>query len=237
MNIIVFPQMPKNNRIPLTDKRAEHIIKVLRLKENDTFKMGIANKSEGTATITKISGKEIEFSYKPSGCCNMFPVTLIAGQVRPICMKRILREATSLGVGKIILTGTQTGEKSYAESGYYKKGEYKETLYDGAMQSGHAGIPEVVFSDNVQDALKHIDRKDTSLVLLDNVTGSAPLREAEILQNAVIAIGSERGWTDEERKIFTDNGFKAMTIGSRILRTETACSVGLGLLLSRMRLL
>ena len=54
---------------------------------------------------------------------------------------------------------------------------------------------------------------------------------------AVLAIGPERGWSDKERKLFTDKGYRPMLLGSRVLRTETACSAGIAVLLSRMGLL
>jgi RsmE family RNA methyltransferase len=53
----------------------------------------------------------------------------------------------------------------------------------------------------------------------------------------VLAIGGERGFTDEERSVFESNGFSFAALGSRILRTETACSAGLAVLLGRMGLL
>ena len=38
----------------------------------------------------------------------------------------------------------------------------------------------------------------------------------------IIAVGSERGWTDAERAVLSDHGFRGAALGERILRTETA---------------
>ena len=217
MNIILFDKLPSFNLIPLSDDRAKHIIDVLKLKEGDFFKMGIVNESEGKAVVKSISENGIEFLYSEESKPVLYPVTLVVAQVRPICMKRILREAVSLGVGRIVLTGSQTGEKSYLSSNLYKTGEYKDYLLDGAMQSAHAGLPEVIFASNV--------------------TGALPLSHAEIKSKAVLAIGPERGWSDYERKLFTEDSFEPMLLGSRVLRTETACSTGIAVLLSRMNYL
>ena len=51
------------------------------------------------------------------------------------------------------------------------------------------------------------------------------------------AIGSERGWTDKERSLFTDYGFASCSMGVRVLRTETATTVALSLILQSMGLL
>lgn len=236
MNIILFEK--NTQHIPLSDERAKHILQVLKLKEGDSFKMGIVNESEGCAIIDGITEDEISISYNAVSEPVLYPVTLLVAQVRPICMKRILREAVSLGVGKIILTGSQTGEKSYLSSNLYTSGEYKEYLLDGAMQSAHAGIPQVVFTDNVKDAVNQAGHdEDTSFILLDNKEGAQPLSKATIKENAVIAIGPERGWSDYERKLFYEAGYSGMLLGSRVLRTETACSSGVAVLLSRMNLL
>ena len=236
MNIILFEKNIQS--IPLSDDRAKHILQVLKLKEGDTFKMGIINESEGTARIEGISQSCISISYSAESEPVLYPVTLLVAQVRPICMKRILREAVSLGVEKIILTGSQTGEKSYLSSNLYTTGEYKEYLLDGAMQSAHAGIADVVFTDNVKQALEKAGKdEDTSYILLDNRDGAEPLSKSSVKSKAVIAIGPERGWSDYERKLFYDAGYSSMLLGSRVLRTETACSAGVAVLLSRMDLL
>ncbi len=106
------------------------------------------------------------------------------------------------------------------------------------MQSAHAGLPDVVFADNVAQAIKSLGgTENTSLYLLDNVVGAKALSSCNPLKKAVVAIGPERGWSDRERKVFTDSGFEPVLLGGRVLRTETACSTGVAVLLSRMNLL
>lgn len=237
MNIILFENIP-TSYISLSDSRADHIINILHLKEGDSFKMGIINRSEGTATVQEISEKGIFVSYKEESKPVLHPVTLIVAQVRPICMKRILRDAVSLGCERIILCGADTAEKSYLSSNLYKTGEYKDYLLDGAMQSAHAGLSEVVFADNVKKAIEIARDKSPSSekILLDNVTGAVPLSRVKCTE-AVLAIGPERGWSDRERKLFADNGYNCWLLGSRVLRTETAVCSGLAVLLSAMNLM
>ena len=239
MNIILFDGFPEGGFIPASDERASHILNILHLRQGDSFKMGIINESEGEATIESVSDDGITVSYKSSCKPALYPVTLLCAQVRPICMKRILREAVSLGVGRIILCGSDTGEKSYLSSNLYKTGEYKEYLLDGAMQSAHAGLPEVLFADHANMAVRLVREncEGADLIMLDNVVGAVPLSTSEVGKSVVLAIGPERGWSDRERKLFQESGFRPMLLGSRVLRTETACSTGVAVLLSRMGLL
>ena len=240
MNIILFREFPQGGLIPASDERAKHILGILKLKEGDSFRMGIVNQSEGNAGIVRVDEAGVTVSYEPASEPVLYPVTLLCAQVRPICMKRILREAVSLGVGRIILCGSDTGEKSYMSANIYKSGEYRDFLMDGAMQSAHAGIPEVLFADNANKAVRlaaETSPEGADFILLDNVTGALPLSGATIGEYAVLAIGPERGWSDRERRLFADCGYRPMLLGSRVLRTETACSAGLAVLLSRMGLL
>lgn len=240
MNIILLEAFPEDGLIPASDDRAAHILNILHLKHGDSFRMGIINTSEGDAIITGVSDEGVKITYEPKSKPVLYPVTLLCAQVRPICMKRILREAVSLGVERIILTGSDTGEKSYLSSNLYKTGEYKEYLLDGAMQSAHAGIPEVLFSEHANMAIRLVKescRPDSDLIMLDNDVGATALSTASVGSSAVLAIGPERGWSDRERKLFQESGFRPMLLGSRVLRTETACSAGVAVLLSRMGLL
>ncbi len=237
MNILLFNE--NENHLSLNDKRAEHIRKVLRLSVGDSFKAGIINGKQGVAKIVSLdNGIDLEFDFSSDNSL-LYPLTLIVAQVRPICMKRILREAVSLGVARLILPISELGEKSYLDSSLYKNGEYKDILIDGAMQSGVTGVSECILSGSVEEAISFISNVSFSSsgerLLLDNVIGSTPLSALDLKDRAVtLAIGPERGWTEHERSIFLSNGFTPCLLGSRILRTETAVVGGITLALARM---
>lgn len=238
MNIILFESMPLNKRILSHDPRAEHIRKVLRLDIGDSFKLGLVNGPSGIATITSIDEKDIVFAWEPQeDAVPLHPVTLLVAQVRPICMKRILRESISLGVSELVVVGSDTGERSYREAKLWSTGEYRKYLLDGAMQSGSTGMPVFKLSPSVDAFLEEPGAWKTKLVL-DPVVDSEPLSTLEdIKAPVVLAIGPERGWSERERKLFAHHGYRFLSIGGRILRTETACSAALAILLGRMHLL
>lgn len=139
--------------VPLSDFRARHIVDVLSLKAGDSFFCGIVNKSEGVAEIESFDSSGIYFNYFPKNAPRCNPLALIVAQVRPICMKRILRDAAMLGCARLVLTGADTAEKSYSQSTLYSSGEYKKFILDGAMQSGRASVPEVLFAENSEEAV------------------------------------------------------------------------------------
>lgn len=233
MNIVLFDELQGVNTLEGTDYRARHIKKILKLSVGDHFKAGVINTSSGQATITSMTTDTLEFTYRQeTPAPPLYPITLIVGMVRPISMRRILREAVSLGVKRLILTVTDTGEKSYLEAGLYTSGEYKAILLDGAMQSGHCQIPEVLFSASIDE----LSPLNGTLIALDNVQGSLGFDSIPINgeDGVSLAVGPERGFSDRERTILSGRGFILARFGDRILRTETVCSSALGVLLSRL---
>ncbi len=165
------------------------------------------------------------------------PVTLLVAQVRPICMKRILRDAAMMGVTHLIVTGADTAEKSYQGAGLWRDAEYVKYLWDGAMQAAATSFPEFTLVSSVDEALRQLPA-DQSCFLLDNKLPSALFSQGGHLDGpAVIAIGPERGWSDRERAQFLSHGFSCFSLGARVLRTETACVAALSQIAQRMGLM
>ncbi len=232
MNIILFEK--EERFLPLSDERARHILKVLHLKKGDSFLGGIVNSLSGRVTIDSIDSDGLYLSFAlDNDSSALYPVTLLCAQVRPICMRRILRESVSLGVSRIILPVSDLGEKSYLSASLYRDGEYRKILIDGAMQAGRTGVPETILADSAEQA---IEISDSSIsLLLDNSIGAVPLSGMDLSGRSVtLAIGPERGWSDRERKLFISSGYTPTIMGSRILRTETASVAAVALSLSRM---
>ena len=89
MNIVLFREGEAS--LPLSDPRCQHILKVLGMKEGDSFKAGFANGMMGMARIESIGDSmSFSFDFREDGSY-LHPLTAIIALVRPICMKRILR--------------------------------------------------------------------------------------------------------------------------------------------------
>lgn len=243
MNLILFkPEEIKRFfcdgmlNVPFSDERGAHMIDVLKLKEGDTVKIGVVGQSKyGKMQVSELKGKSIGLvkTTEVFDSPELNPVTLILGQVRPICMKRILRDVVALGLERVILTLGETCEKSYANAGIYKTGEYLQYLIDGAMQAGSTLISQVDFASSVPQALEMAGDCPQRL-LFDNTMNAEPLSSSTLSRTdrTVVAIGPERGWTDAERTAFVEYGFSPKSLGPRIMRTETAVPAGCGVLLS-----
>ena len=177
MNIVLLEKDERT--LSRGDERFQHIRKVLHKGVGDSFHCGIVNSFEGNARIVSLSDEEMELEFTPSfDSSALYPLTVIVAQVRPICMKRILREAVSMGVDKLILPISDLGEKSYSSSSLYRDGEYRSILLDGAMQSGKTGVSECLVVKSVEEAIEKAGEGER--LLLDNVIGSSPLSSLDL---------------------------------------------------------
>ena len=260
MNICLFSETEVTEPLSFEDERAQHIIKILHKKEGDTFYAGVIGGKSGNALITKIesweersaSGKvftagKIHFTFKPEkDGLPLNKLCVILGFPRPIQLKRILRDMAGLGVCGIHLVKTELGEKSYTESDLSSPENCRRLLIEGCMQAASTNIPEIFFHGDLKSCLDFLNlnpaekkESDSSLrVALDNQKSETSL--IELIQGGIdigdsmcfAAIGSERGWTDNERSIFKEYGFCLAKMGSRIMRTETAATVAASILIS-----
>jgi len=235
MNIVLFDGEPFFAR---NDDRCQHIRKVLKKTVGDTFSAGLVNGPEGTATITRFDETGMGFEFRPERPMRqLHPVHLVIGFPRPIQLKRLLRDAASLGVSAVYLTGTDLGEKSYRESTLVDRGAALASLIEGCMQAGGTAIPSLETFDALPLALAAVPQ-GAVCIALDTVNPdcsliNAPLEEVSARRPLVLAIGSERGWTAAERVRFREAGYLVCSLGSRILRTETAATAALAIALAK----
>ena len=241
MNICLFKSEEIKNSLKKNDERAKHIIKVLHKKEGDTFDAGIIGGAAGIATITSISEDgEISFSFEPKTAGKkLYPLTLIIGFPRPIQLRRLLRDVAGLGVQKVILCGTDLTEKSYLESNVVSDGSAYQMLLDGTAQAASTHVPLLEVAKSLDQVLKtsSSEWEMASKIALDNRRASSSLHDFlahESAHSVIAAIGSERGWTERERDLLESADFSLCSMGSRILRTETAATVASSIILDAM---
>lgn len=259
MNICLFTQEEICRPLSMSDERAEHLLRILHKKEGDSFRAGIINGQAGTAVITAIDHASstdsnplgfIHFSFAPeSDGKPLHPLVMIIGFPRPIQLKRLLRDMAGLGVCQVHLVGTELGEKSYLKSDLATTQAGTKMLLDGTVQAASTHVPLLVRHDSLLDCIQGLESDallhgESSLCMgLDNVKPEQSLSRF-LLNNDkkkpslyIAAIGSERGWTDNERECLSDHGFALLGMGQRVLRTETAATVCASIVLSSMGVL
>lgn len=252
MNIILFspgefsaaPQTHAALTLPRDDARAVHIIEILRRKTGDAFDAGLIDGPRGKGTLASVSPGDgalsLAFSWDKTEPPPLPPVTLVIGLPRPQTARKILGEATALGVSAMHFVAAARGEPSYAQSALWTSGEYRRHLVAGAAQAFCTRIPRIEFSNTLAATVGALAAEQPAArrIALDNYESPAPL--GECLQSVpsgapvILALGSERGWTAAERDLLRGAGFAFAHLGPRVLRTETAVVAALALALARL---
>jgi RsmE family RNA methyltransferase len=237
VNLILFEAHELGKALPRRDERSIHLLKVLHKKAGDTFEAGLLDAGSGgglgRGKIEKVSiDGSVSFSFqKEAPPVPRLPVRVGVGFPRPIQIRRLLRDLSSLGVEAVDLFGTELGEKSYRDTKLLDDGGARAALIEGAAQSRDTTIPALGVFPDLADWLRERSWGKSPrssavplLVAADNVRPEGAMsRITPTMRPVVLAIGSERGWTDHERDLLEDAGFLRLSLGSRALRTETAC--------------
>ncbi|MEJ1974218.1 MAG: RsmE family RNA methyltransferase [Lacunisphaera sp.] len=198
---------------------------MLRRRPGEQFDVGLIDGPRGKATLVEVGEKDLQLSFawgEPPPA--LAPLRLILGRPRPQTARDLLREGTALGVAAMDFVRTKRAEAGYGQSSLWTAGEWRQFLLDGAAQAFCTRLPAVQHGHTLQAAIAAAPAACTRLAL-DNYEASTALAELVLpgSPGVVLALGAERGWSDEEREQLRQNGFQFVHLGPRVLRMETAC--------------
>lgn len=241
MNLILFEPAETTQPLPRRDARAVHILAVLRRRPGDTFDAGLINGPRGQGTLVTCDdiALTLQFNWDLNPPPPLDHLTVIVGMPRPQTARKILQEATSLGVAALHFVTTEKGEPSYAHSALWGSGEWRRHLLSGAEQAFCTRLPVVTHGERLADVIGRLPLEGSRLAL-DNYEAPLPLGQTPLAAqvNAVtLVLGSERGWSGAERELLRQHQFAFAHLGPRVLRTETACVAALSLLKFRRGLM
>jgi RsmE family RNA methyltransferase len=152
VNLLILEEGEAGKPLARSDRRYEHVKKVLRKGVGDRLEAGIATDrpfgaapaAVGEAKVLSLDEGGLVLGYEGRGEPEpLAPLRLILGFPRPIQATRIFKDLVSLGVADLELTGTELGEKSYLESSFFSAKEYRRPLLDGAEQAANPRLPRV----------------------------------------------------------------------------------------------
>ena len=227
MNRILFEKDEiVDGRVTFGGVRAEHVLGVLHGEVGQTLKTGEVNGLVGTSEIVAIEPSAPTVTVAVSHTAPSLPpwVDLILAPPRPRVMKRLLPQLAALGVGRLFLVGAKKVEKDFWGATLLKEENWRPLFVDGLMQAGTSALPTLEtrrnfrkFVDGELDALW-----PTGPRLVAHPYGAPPRPPRPSSSRLLLAIGPEGGWTDEEVALLEARGFVRLSLGPRILRTDTA---------------
>ena len=234
VNLVLITVDEAKSGLPPDDARSRHLRETVGLAVGGTFHVGVENGLRGIATITGLAPK-LTFSVRwEKSAQSRLPLTVLIGLPRPQTAKKVLHDLASLGTARILFFESAKGDPGYLTSSLWKDGEWREHVLKGTEQACSTLVPEVTRVGSLAEALFGLEAKAWKLALDPYEATGAPEISAPA-KTAVLAIGPERGFADEERAALRAAGFAFAHLGDRILRVEAAALVGGALMLAQLR--
>ena len=231
----------KESIIPGSD--VNHIKNVIRLKVGD--EISISNGIDGRdyrCGIAQITEDEVRCELrfiKEDGVELPVKVCLFQGLPKGDKMELIVQKAVELGASQVVPVATRRSVVKLDEKKAAKKLQrWQQIAESAAKQAGRGYIPQVSSVLSYQEALEKAGELDVLLIPYELAEGMEEARKvvASIAQGQSVGIfiGPEGGFEKEEVDAAIHQGAKAITLGRRILRTETAGLAILSILMFRL---
>ena len=223
--IYVDADLAPNTTVVIEGGKHHHLRNVLRLKAADAVILFNGQGGEYGAevqAITKQATQITTLTYDPINRESPLHICLLQGILKRDAMINALQRATELGVSKIIPVQTQhLSEKRVQLAGRWEA--WQAVIEQSSEQCGRTQLPELAPLTRYTEAVSMAQNADFDLQLLAHL-GAPESRTppATTPKRIAVAIGPEGGFSDAEVTLAEANGFRAYTLGARILRAETA---------------
>ncbi len=226
------PDFIDGNSLTIIGDDVSHISKVLRMSAGDNI---IACDGEGNdydAVISSVSKTEVVAEIIRKYVCDAEPrvkVTLYQALPKQGKMEYIIQKNTELGVDKIVPVYTKRCVVKPTD----KTERWSKIAEAAAKQCGRGIIPEVMPTVTFEEALEQMKRHELAIMPYEceEENKLKNILKAEKYNDISIFIGPEGGFDLSEVKAAVNAGVKTVTLGKRILRTETAASAVLPIIM------
>ena len=218
--------------IVLPDAAARHAVSVLRLQVGDALNLFNGTGGEYRASLVAVNKREtrvrlIEFDATERE--SPVDITLALGISAGERMDYSLQKATELGVTAIQPLATERSVVKLAgERADKRLQHWQHVVIAACEQCGRNRVPAVAPVQKIYAYLAAVDRNKRLLMLSPDAR--TPLKQVAPTSSAVLLIGAEGGLAPAEIEAARAGGFEPVSLGPRILRTETAPVAALALL-------
>ena len=246
-HFFVSPSQINGHTIVITGEDVNHIKNVLRMKPGEEISIGNgADDNEYRASIKEIKDDEIICDLlfvKEDGVELPVGITLFQGLPKSDKMDTIIQKAVELGAVRIVPVATERAVvKLDAKKAASKKERWQKISEAAAKQSKRAIVPEVTLPITMSEAVNMAASMNAAAIpyelengmdgmnaFVDRVKSLAGNKDTK--PEVAVFIGPEGGFADEEIELAGNAGITPVSLGRRILRTETAGMTVLSILM------
>jgi 16S rRNA (uracil1498-N3)-methyltransferase len=225
----------------LVGAQAEHLARVLRAQpgmEADVVAGGRVFHAQVAAVSLAGSESEVRFNLAAELDADpALPVTLVLSVYKFDRMEWAIEKATELGVAAIAPVIARRTEKHLAQAALKRAERWRRIAHEASQQARRSDVPLIhdplplieyarVASNSTRIVLAEQERTTTLRCAVEEAAAAAE-KEMPSLE---IAIGPEGGWAPNEESLFDANGWRAVSLGPRIVRAETAAIAALAVI-------
>lgn len=221
----------------VTGKRARHLTRVLRLGVGEPVVLFDGSGTECPAEILEVGRQLVRFKVAPGTRINRessLDLVLALGLSRPRIMDLIIQKATELGVNTIVPVKTERAQRwSTGERGTSRLERWERIAQEAARQSGRNLVPHISPPEDFPRLLEHQQEIGLKLICWEEEDSGSlrtVLAEQAGSRQACVLIGPEGGFATNEVEQAAVAGFQSVSLGQRVLRTETAAITIISLL-------
>lgn len=227
-----FVDAVHDSRAVIAGEDARHLRQVLRAEAGQRYELS-DNRSVYLAEIESLGKDRISFRVLEELDAPPPPVrlTLLLALIKFDRFEWALEKATELGVETIVPVAAERSEKGLERAAAKRLERWRKIVRESSQQARRARLPEVrlpaVFEGAIAGAASYS-------YFLEEQPGACPLlsmlpASRQPADTVRLLVGPEGGWTDAERARARQAGFAAASLGSNILRAETAAIAALAI--------
>ena len=235
MNLLLFSDADRRtaDTIEVGGRRLQHLREIIGARQGDSLRVGEIEGQMGLGRIIELGTDsatlQVALTQPPPA---KLPITVVLALPRPKMLRRLVRTIAEVGVRDLHLVNSYRVEKSYWQSPALEPDTLRDYLLQGLEQARDTQLPQVTlhrrFKPFVEDDFPGLIANRRALLAQP---GEYPLAPADSGIDSVLVIGPEGGFIPYEVEKLMTAGCTAVSLGSRILRVETAVNTMLGRLL------
>jgi 16S rRNA (uracil1498-N3)-methyltransferase len=218
----------------LLGQNAHHLFRVLRAQPGQQFDIAV-NGVLRLGTIMHATAHEVEFHLGEEVESTTLPeITVYLSVFKFDRMEWALEKLTELGVSRVVpLIATRTAQH-LAKAADARVERWRKIGREAAQQARRIAPPEITNASRIEETLKQTQECG---IVLSEVEGTTGLKAALAGCRAPLALafGPEGGWTAEELEQFNGSGWRSASLGSTILRAETAAIAAVAVVMAELQ--
>lgn len=226
------------NRAALTGEHANHLVRVLRASVGQEFDVS-ANGVVRRARVVSIEGSRVEFELGDEVPLAPAPkLTLLLAVFKFDRMEWAIEKCTELGVARIVPAIARRTDAHLAAAVAKRAERWRRIALQAAEQSRRTTPPEIAAPMKLSDAVTLtgslrivLSESQQQLQVRDAIESQSAERE----EDTILAVGPEGGWTTDELQGFQQAGWISASLGTTILRAETAAIAATAIIISALR--